>query len=229
MMKPVKEVSMNLYLIRHAQPDYEHDTITDLGHKQAAALAEYYADLKIDELYHSSMGRAGITASYLAKKWDLTPQSVDWARELSWGKGNGDAGDRLSPWAIKDMVIETQKGYPEGEEWRNLSEFQNDHFVEDYDIHCKALDTFLSEHGYIRKGQLYQAENPNDKNIVIVCHGGVISALVSYLENVPVFQYMCHMGVDLTAVTKISFRGKKGECEPAQLIYVNSVAHLGEK
>ena len=37
---------MNLYLIRHAQPDYENDSITELGKTQAAALAEWPKDIK---------------------------------------------------------------------------------------------------------------------------------------------------------------------------------------
>lgn len=220
---------MHLYFIRHAEPDYEHDTITQTGHKQAEKLAEYYADLKADELYHSSMGRAKITASYLAKKWNIEPKSIDWARELKWGKSNGDAYDTMSPWSLKDKIIKTTHGYPNGNDWKALPELQNDQLVSDYEIHCKALDNFLAEQGYIRTGQGYKAVTPNDKTIVIVCHGGVISALISYLTNVPFFQYISHMGVDLTAVSKLELQGQKEEFHPAQLVYVNSQAHLGVK
>jgi len=220
---------MNLYFIRHAQPDYEHDTITETGHEQAEKLAQWLGDIKVDELYHSSMGRAGDTAAYLAKKWNIEPKSIDWARELKWGKMNGDAGDRLSPWAIKDRVIQEKHSCPEGENWRDLPELQDNYLVDDIDIHCKALDTFLAENGYVRDGQMYKAVEPNDKTVVIVCHGGVISALISYLVNVPFFQYISHMGVDVTAVSKIQLRGEKNAWEPAQLIYVNSQAHLGVK
>lgn len=220
---------MNLYFIRHAQPDYENDTITELGKKQAEQLAEWLKDIHVDELYHSSMGRAGITASYLAEKWNISPTSIDWARELAWGNAKGDAGDSLSPWAVKDRVIESTHSYPEGDAWKNLDELKDDKLVEDTEAHCVALDKFLAEHGYERKGQLYEVKEENDKTVVIVCHGGVISALVSYLTNVSFFQYISHMGVDLTSVTKVHFRGKKGSVEPAQLVYVNSQAHLGIK
>ena len=37
---------MNLYLIRHALPDYENDSITELGKTQTAALAEWLKDIK---------------------------------------------------------------------------------------------------------------------------------------------------------------------------------------
>lgn len=46
----------------------------------------------------------------------------------------------------------------------------------------------------------------NEKNIVIVCHGGVISALISHLANIPFFHFISHMGSDLTAVSKFELR-----------------------
>lgn len=217
---------MYLYLIRHAQPDYEHDSITEEGKMQAAKLAQWFGDIKVDELYHSSMGRAGETASYLAKKLGIAAKPIDWAKELCWGKSNGDANDPLSPWAIKDKIIENLHCYPEGENWKNLEEIKNDKILADIDKHCNSLDDFLKEHGYERENQLYKAETPNEKTVVIVCHGGVISAFISYLANLPFFQFISHMGSDLTAVTKIHFHGKAGEFHPAQLIYVNSQAHL---
>lgn len=220
---------MYLYLIRHAQPDYEHDSITELGKQQAEKLAQWFSDIKVDELYHSSMGRAGQTASYLAKTLNLAPKSLDWARELCWGKSNGDANDPLSPWVIKDKVIKSCHCYPEGDSWKTVDDMKDDKIVADIDEHCRALDDFLADHGYVRQGQLYKAENPNEKTVVLVCHGGVISAFISYLTNTPFFQFISHMGSDLTAVTKINFQGEQGEYHPAQMIYANSQMHLGEK
>lgn len=220
---------MNLYLIRHAQPDYQNDSITDLGKEQAEKLALWLKDIHVDELYHSSMGRARITASYLADVWNITPKSLDWAKELCWGNKNGDATDPLSPWTIKDRFIEKNHTYPQDESWKNIEEIKNDIIINDIDVHCKNLDNFLLEHGYERNGLVYKAVEPNEKNIVLVCHGGVISAFISYLTNTPFFKYISHMGVDVTAVTKMHFRGNQNEYNPAQLIYVNSQAHLGIK
>ena len=36
---------MTLYLIRHAEPDYENDTITENGKKQAAKLGTWFKDI----------------------------------------------------------------------------------------------------------------------------------------------------------------------------------------
>ena len=35
---------MRIYIIRHADPDYDNDTLTSVGHRKAVALAEKLAD-----------------------------------------------------------------------------------------------------------------------------------------------------------------------------------------
>lgn len=220
---------MILYLIRHANPDYEHDTITEYGEQQAEKLAEWLQDIKVDELYHSSMGRACKTASYLAEKWNIKPISIDWAREVRWNQNHIGNVDNHSPWGVKERLIKNTESYPEGNSWLENPESKDLELIESYKDRCRDLDIFLAENGYVRNNQLYKAVEPNEKTVVIVCHGGVISAWISYLTNIPFYQYISHMGVDQTAVTKIHFRGEKGTSDAAQLIYVNSQAHLGVK
>ena len=139
-------------------------------------------------------------------------------------KEKDEANERL----LKEMKEANERLQKEREEnyhkW--ILRIKNDKILADIDKHCNSLDDFLKEHGYTRENQLYKAETPNEKTVVIVCHGGVISAFISYLANLPFFQFISHMGSDLTAVTKIHFHGKAGEFHPAQLIYVNSQAHL---
>src|ERR1700733_3270040 len=88
---------MRLYIIRHAHPDYANDTITPIGHLEAAALAERMRKLSPDRLYASSMGRAIATARYsadaLGKSFDILP----WTAEL------GNCRYSLDPWG--EMVV----------------------------------------------------------------------------------------------------------------------------
>lgn len=59
---------MRLLLIRHGEPDYEHDSLTKKGFKEAEYLAEYLADVKIDQCYVSPLGRAKATAAPTLEK-----------------------------------------------------------------------------------------------------------------------------------------------------------------
>ena len=58
---------MRLLIIRHGDPDYAHDTLTEKGHREAALLAEKMKNERIDFLYSSPLGRAKDTGIYVAK------------------------------------------------------------------------------------------------------------------------------------------------------------------
>ena len=58
-MKPI--------FISHAEPNYEHDTLTEKGGKEANLLAERVKNWKEDDIYLSPPGRAQDTASFSAQ------------------------------------------------------------------------------------------------------------------------------------------------------------------
>ena len=62
---------MLLYFVRHGHPDYANDCLTELGRKQATAVAERLKNCGIEQIYSSSNGRALQTAMYTAKALDL--------------------------------------------------------------------------------------------------------------------------------------------------------------
>ena len=49
---------MRIYIIRHADPDYDNDTLTSAGHKEAIALAERLETERINRICCSPLGRA---------------------------------------------------------------------------------------------------------------------------------------------------------------------------
>lgn len=218
---------MNIYFIRHANPDYATDSITELGKEQAQKLSDATKSWKIDEVYQSSMGRAQQTTAYCLKNWNLKPETKDWLKELCWGDTKGDAYASDSPWTINDRLIETTHSYPQGESWKTIPELQQDRLIQDIETRCQAFDDFLKEQGYIRKGQLYNAENPNSKNIAFFCHGGLSSALIAHALNIPFWQFIAHTGLQVTSISKISFSETKGSFETAKLAYLNDAKHLG--
>ena len=74
---------MRLYLIRHADPDYE--TLTAAGNQEASALARRLASHGLDYIYTSPLPRAQLTASYTVNLVKVAPVTEDWLIEiLSW-------------------------------------------------------------------------------------------------------------------------------------------------
>ena len=75
---------MRVILVRHGDPDYLRDCLTQNGHKHAAAVAQRLADEGISEIYSSPCGRAYETASYTALLLNLPIVKLDFMREISW-------------------------------------------------------------------------------------------------------------------------------------------------
>lgn len=73
---------MRLLFIRHGDPDYEHDTLTEKGHREAALLAERAGALELGDCYVSPLGRAQATAAYSMKKLGRTAKTLGWAQEF---------------------------------------------------------------------------------------------------------------------------------------------------
>ena len=61
---------MRLLIIRHGDPDYVKDSLTEKGWKEAALLAERIAKLPVKEFYVSPLGRAKDTASLTLQKME---------------------------------------------------------------------------------------------------------------------------------------------------------------
>lgn len=86
---------MKLLFIRHGDPDYTIDSLTEKGWKEAEFLSEKIAALDVRDFYVSPLGRAKDTASCTLKKNGRTATECKWLREFdvkdqktgsSWGK-----------------------------------------------------------------------------------------------------------------------------------------------
>ena len=89
---------MNLIFIRHAEPDYTIDSLTEKGFVEAKLLAERTRDWKVDEVYVSPMGRAQDTASFSLKNWDLKPVTYDWLQEFYYRVKDPVTGEERIAW-----------------------------------------------------------------------------------------------------------------------------------
>ena len=74
---------MKILIIRHADPDYEADSLTEQGWKEAGLLAERISAMEIKNFYVSPFGRAKDTASLTLKKMNREAEECQWLREFS--------------------------------------------------------------------------------------------------------------------------------------------------
>ena len=73
---------MRLIFIRHAQPDYSIDGLTEKGKKEAELLAKRTANWNVDRFYCSPLGRARDTAAPTLKVHNKEAVICDWLQEF---------------------------------------------------------------------------------------------------------------------------------------------------
>jgi broad specificity phosphatase PhoE len=72
---------MRFIFVRHGEPDYANDCLTENGKKQAINVAMRLKDEDISAIFSSPMGRARETASYTAKSHNLEIQNLDFTAQ----------------------------------------------------------------------------------------------------------------------------------------------------
>ena len=85
---------MRLLIIRHGDPDYEADSLTEKGWREAELLADRMEKEKIDYFYVSPLGRAKDTASCTLKRLHRSAEECRWLREFDAPIWRPDVKDR---------------------------------------------------------------------------------------------------------------------------------------
>ena len=132
---------MRIVFVRHGEPDYAHDCLTETGRLQAAAAARRLASEPISAVYSSPNGRAFETAGYTARQFGLTVQKLDYMHEISWG-GEG-VPEMGHPWTLSEWMIDREAFDFFSGDWRSHPYFKNNIALKYYDSICGKIDAFL--------------------------------------------------------------------------------------
>ncbi|MEO1995528.1 MAG: histidine phosphatase family protein [Planctomycetaceae bacterium] len=173
---------MNLYLIRHGQShvnladltaEHRDAPLTDVGRRQAAAVADYVAErIKPTQLYASTVARAAETAGMIADKSGLDPTFDNRLREIgtAYPDGRPVPESELEPY-VPDMWGTLRPYEPvtiDGESWMQFR---------------SRVGSFVEElvPARNRHGDPELAEKIADERVAVVCHAGVIEAVFEYV------------------------------------------------
>jgi probable phosphoglycerate mutase len=198
----------NILLVRHADPDYENDTITRLGHAQAEALAEALADVAIDAIYCSPLGRARDTMQYVARRTGLTSTTLDWLRELDGRYGRDDEGADL--WAWNCTAPGTlARGPATLENWSDHVPYGKKMAVVAAELY-RQFDEFMAGFGLQRDGARYKVNGKPEGTIALFCHEGLIKTLMPHLIHMPLPVVYSQVSVCPSSRTSFAFEVEDG-------------------
>jgi probable phosphoglycerate mutase len=175
---------MKLLIVRHADPDYENDSLTEIGWIEAELLSERMQKLDVKAFYVSPLGRAKATAGVTLQAMNREAQECKWLREFSAPTKKPNETKPGIPW---DWLPADWTGVPDAydpDRWMDSELFRNSRVAEEYRWVTGELDKLIASHGYVREGNFYRAVEPNEDTIVLVCHFGLECVLLSHLLHV---------------------------------------------
>lgn len=208
---------MELYIIRHGDPDYANDTLTELGWREAEALVPRLLKINPTDIYASPRGRAQDTAKPSLKALGMEYTVEEWMNESI------DYMQLCRSDNAEDLNAGYTLNIAEGAKLTKDFAPQRTQVLEEL---IKSSDEFLARHGYVREGMRYRVVEANQKRIACFCHGGFGAAWISHLLGChPLFSWY-QICFNPTAVTHFYFQDVGNGYAVPRAEYIGDLSHL---
>jgi probable phosphoglycerate mutase len=214
---------MRLYIIRHADPDYETDSIDENGHLAARTLADYLASQNIAEIYSSPLGRAIETAQYTAEKLGVSVIQQTWLQELTqlWIP---ELDQTL--WDLPGSRYRSDEFLCQLSAWNTVPPLNHPRLAAALASLRQQSDEFLAKQGFVRNGSVYNMMEPNEKQIAVFCHLGFGLTWLSHLLEIPLPLVWAGFYLYPTSITTILFEQRPDGIAVPRCLGLGDISHL---
>lgn len=215
---------MRLIFVRHGDPDYKNDNLTEKGKREVELLTERICKWEnITAFYSSPLGRARATGAPSLQKLGREATVFDWLQEFPTWHESKD-GEKLRTWDIMPEVFCSHPEFFSKDDWCSNA-YMGKMIPERYKQVCDGIDGILHKHGYIRNNNgFYDVANPvpnrnwyepidqyhlksvkdeypEETTLVFFCHLGVIFTMISHLTGISPVQLWHGFYIAPTSVT----------------------------
>lgn len=218
---------MKLLIVRHGDPDYTIDSLTEKGWREAGYLADRLSKMKIDAFYVSPLGRARDTASCTLRRMGRTAVECEWLREFAPQIHRPDTEERKKvawDWLPGDWTADER--FYSRDSWYENERMQEGKVWEEYEWVIKNFDEVLAAHGYVREGNVYRVEKANADTIVFFCHFGLECVLLSHLLGVSPMTLWHGTCAAPTSVTTIVTEERRKGTASFRMSSFGDISHL---
>lgn len=217
---------MKLIFIRHGDPDYAKDSLTEKGWREAEILSERVAKLDIKKIFCSPLGRAKDTASFSLKKLDRDAEICDWLKEFFVPvKDPVTQADRI-PWDLMPSYWTKTEELYDMNRWLDAPVMKTGDVKSAYENVINGIDKILEEHGYLRTGKYYKVEKANTDTLVFFCHLGVQFVILSHILSISPSVLWQNFYVAPTSVTILETEEREKGIAAFRCKTVGDTSHL---
>ena len=197
---------MRLIFVRHGDPDYEHDDLTEKGKREVELLTKRICSWKnITAFYQSPLGRAVATGAPALAQLGRTATTFPWLKEFnhnsSYPKNFDDknlAGKTTNIWDLYPDFFYSDKKFFNKDKWINTKFMKAGTIQKDFKEVCNGIDSLLESYGYKRnKKGFYDVvqpkANPNWNPENKIPHYNLVSE--KNVEEETTLVFFCHLGI----------------------------------
>lgn len=179
---------MRILIIRHGDPDYSIDSLTEKGRREVELLSERLIKLNIDDFYVSPLGRARESAKPTLEKYGKEAKVLPWLAEWRGTVGEKPfvVGKRAFhiPWDFPPQIWTTDEKFFDRSNWFDAPVIRDGNSREIDAETREGLYSLLEKYGCKRDGLFFHCEDNRDITIALFCHFALGSTLVGYLTGV---------------------------------------------
>jgi probable phosphoglycerate mutase len=220
---------MRIIIIRHGDPDYEIDGLTEKGKVEVEYLRQRMVKEDITKVYCSTLGRASLTAQPFLDSLNIKAEYCDWLKEFLDPRVKVPYQEEPHIcWDIMPEFLNSLDNVYHPTKWREEEFIKNSTACQRYDYVVENFDKVLAEHGYVRDGFNYKAVKNNHETLVFVCHFGITAVILSHLMNCSPYSIWQHTCTAPTAVTTIYTEERKKGIVSMRVNSIGEVCHLLE-
>ena len=223
---------MLLYVVRHGDPDYEHDSLTETGKIQAEALVKRFEVYGLDRVYTSPLGRAKMTAEPTCRALGITPEVLEWTsenlafRDFSIPKHDVPEGREWSFGAVRNTLYKNAESGALGEKWYEAYPFNQCRAKEGFERIVRESDAFLASLGYEREGEVYRVVRPNEERVAVFCHYGFGTTWLAHLLGFVPPLFWSTFLINHSSFTVLRFPNDKEGYVSPQCLALSDCSHL---
>lgn len=219
---------MLLYIVRHGDPDYEKDCLTERGRAQAEAVGKRIFDAGIDQIYASPMGRARETAAPACRLLGLACHIEDWAHEVEEERLTPFPDGQMKSVSVVQNTYYREKGaidlpYDRAFEAPGFSTSQMDNAVARIEAGGRE---FLERLGYKEEDGVYRILRANEDKVALFCHTVMGRAWISRLLHIPIHLMWAGFQITHTGVTVLEFKNNENGVTAPYCRCFSDMSHL---
>lgn len=174
---------MRILLIRHAEPDYSHDSLTDKGRLEAELLSRRMIQYDIRDFYVSPLGRARETADYTLSRLGRKAEVLPWMAEFRGRCPSPVPGRPDISWDYPPLVWTSFPDALDPVKWIDNPLFDQGNVREIWKETTDGADHLMARYGFRKSGPIWLSEHNTTDTIAIFCHFAISMAFLAYLMD----------------------------------------------